>query len=103
MRKSKAFAQNTEASVSSLVKCLLFWELYKQLMELACLSTASQNDGTDTKNYRMLLTPYAYKKLERQAELVHKVKVTKILPDDSVIGNSSIKSPLKALHVSCEM
>jgi hypothetical protein len=54
------------------------------------------------KKYRMLLTPYAYKKLEKQAELEHKVKVTKVMPDDSIVVNSSINSSLKASPSSCE-
>ena len=50
----------------------------------------------------MLLTPYAYQKLEKQAELEHKVKVTTVMPDDSIIVKSSINSTLKASSMSCE-
>ena len=75
---------------------------HKQLMALSCLLTDSPSGDTDMKKYRMLLTPYAYKELEKQAELEHKVKVTKVMPDDSIVVNSSINSSLKASPSSCE-
>ena len=75
---------------------------HKQLMALSCLPTDFQSDDTDMKKYRMLLTPYAYQKLEKQAELEHKVKVTTVMPDDSIIVKSSINSTLKASSMSCE-
>lgn len=75
---------------------------HRQLMALSCLSTAVTTDKEDMRKYRDLLTPYAYIEVKKQADLGEKVKVKEVLPDKSIIVNSSINSSLKVSSSTCE-